>query len=671
MKRSFLISLALVWFALPSPAQQAAKSKSDIGSIGKYEVNIFGGGSFFRQQDDAPRQRFEDGGTAGFRINQNYWNFWGIEEQFRVHGANNVRYEIPGGTQSVAFGSRTRGFSLGPLFYFTPRDSRFRPFLKAGAGFNWFGPTEDGRKQAAALQGLGLLPLALTDQTKAAFNYGGGVKWKLNRFVGLRFDLEGVSHGRPTLGIPVVPAGTASGIPNPRTGVINFSSDGGVQNSLNATAGLTFYMGDIATGAPGEWNVGQIEGSATSAWEGDPLNFKLPLTNTFEGVTPSYKWFVNNQPVTGALGDVMKMVAGKPGSYEIKAIAEADTTKAKGRVLRWLRKNPIAATARTATVTVKDWPAPIITSSGANPPAITAPKPPRGTTDGTPVSVSNAGTSTINARIGGFERPREITYTFTTPEGRLTPGQTAGGTVSQPDPRTVIVTVKDVKPGDTPNVTVIFTPEGITVPAGSSKTIPIGIKVKDSHGPETSATAQVRISVPRADAPPPPPPSLEAIQLDDIIFASGRSRVNNCAKRILDQAYERAMANGDYEVVLVSHVDERESRIRHRTGAKTLEQQRAYNAAAFLTAGTQPCHNLEASRIKIVMAGTDQSNPSKALLCQSSTNERAADRVRTNDENAAKRRVEVWLVPRPGKGKRPNLQYQDVDPAMLPTGCPQ
>ena len=56
--------------------------------------------------------------------------------------------------------------------------------------------------------------------------------------------------------------------------------------------------------------------------------------------------------------------------------------------------------------------------------------------------------------------------------------------------------MKDVKPGDTPNVTAIYTPEGVSVPAGGSKNIDIKMNVVDSHGPETADSVRLTISVP-------------------------------------------------------------------------------------------------------------------------------------------------------------------------------
>lgn len=664
--RNFKRHLPAYLFLCLTPAfdQQNAfgQQKDDIGSVGKYEINLFGGGSMFRQQKDAPQLKMDNGTTWGFRITQNYWRYVGIEEAFRIHGNNDIRLNSATAPQTrLTFDNHTRGFALGPVVHFTPRESRFRPFVKMGVGFNWFGPTDSAVASATNPAILGR-SVAFKSELSPLFEYGAGFKFKANRRVGLRFDATGNVQDTPTFGIP-------------STGAANQVIFGqkGPLNGASITGGVTFYMGALAPDNLGDFTVGQLEGAGVSVWPGDPLNFKVPASSSIEGVTPKWTWNFNNAAQGTARGDVDSLALRAPdraGSYEVKASIEPDQSGVKRRRVRnWLKKNPVTTQSRTGTITVKEWPAPSV-SLNANPSSLSGPRPAPGTT--APVSVANAGTSTITSTASAFERPRELVYTFKTSEGRLTPGETAGGTVSQPDPRTVIVTLKDVKPGEAPRVTAIFTPDGIMVAPGTSKTVAVSVNVKDSHGPEASQTTNVTLSVPAAPPLPPPPPSKQPVQLDDIIFTYGRSRVNNCGKRVLDEIAQRAQADPDYDIVLIGHIDERESKIRRPRNAKALDMERILNAAAFLTAGTGTCKNVEPSRIKIMTAGTDQANESKALLCVSSTNERATDRVRANDANAKNRRVEVWLVPRPGKGPMPaGLNLQDLPTSELPKGCPR
>ena len=651
--------LPLLLCLTPAFGQQ----KNDIGGVGKYEINLFGGGSMFRQQKDAPQLKLDNGTTWGGRITQNYWRFVGIEEAFRVHGNNDIRLNSAAAPVTrLTFPNHTRGFSLGPVLHFTPREARFRPFVKMGLGFNWFGPTDGAVATATNPAVLGR-SVNFKSELSPRFEYGGGFKFKANRRVGLRFDAGGTVQDTPTFGIP--PTGAANQVAFGKKGPLN---------GAEVTGGVTFYVGALTPDNLGDFTVGQLEGAGVSVWPGDPLTFKVPASSSIDGVVPKWTWNFNNagQGTARGMADSISLRApDQAGTYEVKTSVEPDQSGVKTRRVRnWLKKNPVTTQSRTGSVTVKPWPAPSV-SMNANPTSLTAPVPAPGTT--APVSVANAGTSTVTGGVGGFERPRDLVYTFHTNEGRLTPGETAGGTVSQPDPQTVIITLKDVKPGETPRVTAIFTPEGISIAPGDSKTVPITISVKDSHGPEAAQTANVTLSVPAApriivDPPKPKHP----IQLDDIIFTYGRSRVNNCGKRVLDEVAQRAQADADYDIVLIGHIDERESKLRRPRNAKPMDRDRVLNAAAFLTAGTGTCKNVEPSRIKIMTAGTDQTNESKALLCVSSTNERATDRVRASDASAKNRRVEVWLVPRPGKGPMPaGLTLQDLPASELPKGCPR
>lgn len=75
------------------------------------------------------------------------------------------------------------------LYYFTPTDSRIRPFVTAGLGFVNY--AEPG---TSAAYGGG--------STEVGFNYGGGVKVKLASRYGLRFDVRQATTPKP-FGLPL------------------------------------------------------------------------------------------------------------------------------------------------------------------------------------------------------------------------------------------------------------------------------------------------------------------------------------------------------------------------------------------------------------------------------------------------------------------------------------
>lgn len=166
-----------------------------------------------------------------------------------------------------------------------------------------------------------------------------------------------------------------------------------------------------------------------------------------------------------------------------------------------------------------------------------------------------------------------------------------------------------------------------------SKVVHLTATATDAKGGTGSATADVTVTL-----------SPEARRLDDIVFPAGNARVNNCAKRLLiEQLTPMLRDDPKATVILIGHRDERE---KGKVAAK-LDRSRTLNAAAVLSAGTGICPQLELSRVKVNWVGTDQSSPTRPLLCGSSTDvkERSGQAIKSNDQRAQFRRVEVWIVP--------------------------
>jgi outer membrane protein OmpA-like peptidoglycan-associated protein len=135
-----------------------------------------------------------------------------------------------------------------------------------------------------------------------------------------------------------------------------------------------------------------------------------------------------------------------------------------------------------------------------------------------------------------------------------------------------------------------------------------------------------------------------ARRLDDIVYPLDSSRVNNCAKRLLlEQLTPMLRDDPNAKVVLIGHRDIHEK----GKAASKLDTQRVLNAAAVLSAGTGICPQLELSRISMAAVGTDQSSPTKASFCGTSTDvkEKSGQIVKASDKNAPFRRVEIWFVP--------------------------
>jgi opacity protein-like surface antigen len=77
-------------------------------------------------------------------------------------------------------------FFYGLLFHLTPRSMPVRPFVTGGLGFSSFFPPETDILQTGGI-------------TKFGFSYGGGVKFKLNRRLGLRLDVRDHVSSKPNI----------------------------------------------------------------------------------------------------------------------------------------------------------------------------------------------------------------------------------------------------------------------------------------------------------------------------------------------------------------------------------------------------------------------------------------------------------------------------------------
>jgi outer membrane protein OmpA-like peptidoglycan-associated protein len=166
-----------------------------------------------------------------------------------------------------------------------------------------------------------------------------------------------------------------------------------------------------------------------------------------------------------------------------------------------------------------------------------------------------------------------------------------------------------------------------------TKTVAITANASDKKGGTGSANASVTVTL-----------KPEARRLDDIVFPNLSARVNNCAKRLLLEVLTPMLRDDpNATVILIGHRDEREKgRV-----ASTLDRRRVLNAAAVLSAGKGICPQLDLSRVKVSAVGADQSSTPKPSLCGTSTDvkEKGGQAIKSSDQRAQFRRVEVWIVP--------------------------
>lgn len=596
--RISLIAGAFAFLAIASPS--FAQPGKDI-----VEINLFGGNQDFatkqatQQNGAALGVNIVNGGIFGVRVDENFWEYVGLEQSIEAYGTNNVCLSnVPGVYgNSVCFGARSRQYTIGPILYFTSKEHRFRPFVTVQAGLNQFYPTQKAKDQASdpnnPLFGAAG-PIALGNSWKTAFNYGvgiiqygGGFKVKFNDRFGFRMDVRGNVIQTPTFRLP------RQGPPNTVT-----LTEGGAIPGYQATAGFTMYLGKGEPPLTHTFSVPAAIEGPDALCPGETVTVKLPVTDNFGNHTPKYKWTVNGQDQnTNAPELTVKMPDS--GNLSIAAHVEPDTATYTKPELRANKKTPALAADRTLEIKGKEYKAPTLACSAS------------------PTELTVGDSSTITATATGSDCSGTLRYGWSATEGSITGEQTGS-----------------------------YSSQGVSVEAGGTKQVTVHGTVTD--GRNATANCSVDLTVKAAEAAPAPapqaaPPAPKATQLDDIVFGPNNSRVNNCAKRILEDLYKQMAADPDSTVVLIGHEDAREGRRgRH---ARHLDEERVLNTAATLTAGKGTCQSLELSRVKVAWVGAKQDSEFKTRSCETSVVERSGQAA-GSDAGAKNRRVEIWIVPK-------------------------
>jgi len=192
--------------------------------------------------------------------------------------------------------------------------------------------------------------------------------------------------------------------------------------------------------------------------------------------------------------------------------------------------------------------------------------------------------------------------------------------------------------------------------AEQRKTVTISAKVSDGKG---SGSAQTTLMIKKQAV---------AKRLPDIVFPASSARVNNCGKRVLLEDLKAVLQTDPTgKVILVGHVSEKEAATK-----AGLDQARALNAAAVLSAGQGICYNFAASQIVVSGAGAaDNGVDFQSHFC-GSTQEVPGSLVKESENDAKFRRVEVWFVPT--GGAIPASLKDAKDAASLSVsglGCPR
>ncbi|MBI4891755.1 MAG: outer membrane beta-barrel protein, partial [Acidobacteria bacterium] len=300
-----------------APAQTpAAKAEKEGDALpDKVELSGFGGASFFKQVDKGLGTKLVNGGAFGFRATENFWRYVGLEQAF-TYSANNVRFLSPPvpGAPNYDFGQRVYQYSLNPVFYFTERGSKVRPFLTVGASALDFAPTDSAKGWARNPLNASLNAKGLGPNLNVGMNYGGGIKWHFTDNFGMRVDVRGLWSKNPTFKLLDSPNG---GLYIPR---------GNSLHGVQTTVGLTYYMGKKYVPPPpapppppsalAALNGGSLSAGSGTLCQNRAITVRSAGVSDPAGRNVTYKWTVNGQPMGGSTPE-LTFTPDKAGNYLI------------------------------------------------------------------------------------------------------------------------------------------------------------------------------------------------------------------------------------------------------------------------------------------------------------------------------------------------------------------
>ena len=439
--RTFAAAALILLLAFSAAGQQPASPKTAGGDElpDKVEINAFGGGSFFQGVSSGLGTKLVNGGAFGFRLTENIWRYVGLEQAF-TYSANNVRFESPAapGLPQNDFGHRIYQYSLNPVFYWTERGSKIRPFLTAGISAMYFAPTDSAKGWARSPLNVNLLAQNLDANIHPAMNYGGGLKWHLTERWGLRFDARGIWTKNPTFRLADYPNG---GLYIPR---------GDKLHGIQTTAGITYYFGRKAEAPappppppaplPG-LNAGTLSVGPGTLCQGRAITVRNTGASDPAGRTITYKWKVNGQPMGGNSPE-LTFTPDRAGEYKIELSVEAENNP----------NLPVrVASAPPLTLNVQPYNPPTVSNVMANPAAI-----------------QYGQTSTLSAQ-GTGSACSTIRFQWTVTEGTVQNATSASATFDS----------KAVK----------FEQGGKI----QSKTVTATVRVTDDRGASATGTAQIKV----------------------------------------------------------------------------------------------------------------------------------------------------------------------------------
>jgi outer membrane protein OmpA-like peptidoglycan-associated protein len=349
-----MAAAAALCLSLPAAAQQSSSGGDERPDL--FELSVFGGGSFFKSVSSGLGTKHANGGAVGFRVTENIWKYVGLEQAF-TYSANNLTFERPhaAGQPTYGLGVRIYQWSLNPLFYFTPRGAKVRPFVTAGISSMNYNITDNGEAQGRLPQNAVFGAPYVKDILVPALNYGGGLKWHITDKLGLRFDARGLMSKNPTYGFSSDPVG---GVYIPR---------GDKLHGIQTTVGLTYYIGQKVVPPPppppppppslGALVPGRLEVGAGTLCQDRAISVRSLDARDPDGRGITYKWKVNGQPA-GSNSPQLSFTPTRAGRHTVELELEAPNNA--GHPVRTATPGPLS-------LDVQPYNKPTISAITANP----------------------------------------------------------------------------------------------------------------------------------------------------------------------------------------------------------------------------------------------------------------------------------------------------------------
>jgi flagellar motor protein MotB len=423
-----------------APAQTSSSAPKGDELPDKVELSGFGGGSFFKQVDKGLGTKLVNGGAFGFRATENFWRYVGLEQAF-TYSANNVRFLSPvqAGGPNYDFGQRIYQYSLNPVFYWTERGSRIRPFLTVGASALNFTPTDSAKGWARSQLNTSLQAMGLDSQIAVGMNYGGGLKMHLSDNLGLRFDVRGLWSKNPTFSLLDSRSG---GLYIPR---------GNTLHGVQTTVGLTYYIGEKYVPPPpppppppaalAALNAGSLSVGAGTLCQGRAITVRSAGVSDPAGRNITYKWKVNGQPSGGSTPE-LTFTPDRAGNYMVEL--EVEAPNAGNHPVRTAKANSLS-----------------LNVQAYNPPTVSG-------VSVSPDSIAYGQSASLSARATG-SACSTISFQWSASEGSIVNGNSATASFD--------------------SKTVRFEQGGKI----QSKTVTLTAKITDDRGASTSGSTSVKV----------------------------------------------------------------------------------------------------------------------------------------------------------------------------------